>query len=331
MAETSVPGFVVALDANNLAAQFEQYTELPSWLLELGAMMWAPFEEWPHRFFTVFPDQEALWTAINALHLRPLPGPGEQHLSATDSGPTAFALSMIDQRRVLVRLAELQSQQTSNAHSGPDQIPPSGEMHGTVAWRGQVISSRWTEYPHSCNFRLMGIDVGGSGDEISRRWVKAIVEQGMDEEFVNDISYVFVRPGFPYTDRQNIAKYNLDFAFSSETRWITFMDSKARRDLIRFAKENMGRCSVGVGNADSIGRPPTFPERTKENEAYYAQAHVLSEQNKSTSAWTNVPMSTSTSAATAPSGSNAATKLGWSRALGSLASQKEMFCTRPLC
>lgn len=169
---------------------------------------------------------------------------------------------------------------------------------------------------------------------------------------MHNSSYVFVRPGFPYTDRQNIAKYNLDFAFSSETRWITFMDSKARRDLIRFAKENMGRvrlcsvllrvctscdltvpwqCSVGVGNADSIGRSPTFPERTKENEAYYAQAHVLSEQNKSTSAWTNVPMSTSTSAATAPSGSNAATKLGWSRALGSLASQKEMFCTRPLC
>lgn len=51
--------------------------------------------------------------------------------------------------------------------------------------------------------------------------------------------YVLARPGYPYTDRQDILLYNLDIVFQSETHYISFANSEARSDLIAFIKENM--------------------------------------------------------------------------------------------
>ncbi|GAA5861943.1 hypothetical protein JCM3774_001361 [Rhodotorula dairenensis] len=307
MAETSVPGFVVCLDANNLAAHLGEQSEVASWLLKLEAMMWAPFEEWPHRYFVLFAEEEQVWAALNVLHLRPLPGPGDHHLGAAYVGPSAFALSIIDQRRVLVRLAQLKAEQVGSAPS-PAQPPSDSEMHGTVAWRGHAVPTLYKEDPLDCHFRLKHVEVGGAGRELSRTWIKAIIEQGLEQEFVDDVTLVLVRPGFPYTDGQNIAKYNLDFVFVAETRYISFMNSSARTGLIRFIKEHMDQCSVSVGDPDSIGRPPTFPERTKENQAYYAQARARSEQDAKAST----------------SGRN----VGWNRASGPLPAQKDTFYAR---
>lgn len=48
-----------------------------------------------------------------------------------------------------------------------------------------------------------------------------------------------MRPGYPYTDRQDIILYNLDFVFESKTHYIAFANSDARQALIDFMKQNM--------------------------------------------------------------------------------------------
>lgn len=102
-------------------------------------------------------------------------------------GPTSFALLVVDQRRVALRLAEIKAGQHDDNSAGAHQHESGQANVASISWRGQVIPSSYLAEPLACHYRIKWVAVGGPGRELSRTWVKAVIERGLDQEFIDDV------------------------------------------------------------------------------------------------------------------------------------------------
>lgn len=115
-------------------------------------------------------------------------------------GPPTFALTETDLNILLVTL-----QATSAASTAPPV--PSAEAFATAptsaashaegslpscrpevgSWRGDAFPDVWLAKPASTTFRIKFVEVA-KGHTISKSFVKALIEQGIGKEFVDDMS-----------------------------------------------------------------------------------------------------------------------------------------------
>ncbi|GJN89144.1 hypothetical protein Rhopal_002118-T1 [Rhodotorula paludigena] len=232
---TTIPGYVNSLedlpDDDSLAEALVQDA-----LKDTGALAWGRFAHWPSKWFSSM------------------------------IGPPTLALPQCDLARMLERLEHSHSEPASAAAASADasssrpQSERTSSTHQGIVWTGTAVPSPYTVQPGEFDFRFKYFEVG-SNEHVSSSFVKAVVEQGLGE-FVHDVfgsPFVFIRPGYPYTDDQEIKKYNLDISFASQTRFISFMSSPDRIKLLELVKANSSQHGAPIGAADALARPPTLP------------------------------------------------------------------------
>ncbi|GAA5981879.1 hypothetical protein JCM10908_004651 [Rhodotorula pacifica] len=280
----SVPGYILSLDGVPTALQSDE-SYFSALLTPHDALLWMPYSGLSGKFFVLFESDASASKAHSLLHLTPLPQAYSGRIYTAIVGSPEFALPHDDLRTLLERIASVtaQAQQPDQDEMAGDAGPGSADADApsTVGsawsssssapayvappiesvWRGQVYTGEWTEHACAFDFRLRGIEVD-DGCEMGKSYVKRILEQGIDSEYLDDITTAIIRPGLPYSDQDVIRKYNIDIRFRSETRFISFMKGDDRISLIDFAKQQMANyASVPAGHIDSVGRPYTRPYR----------------------------------------------------------------------
>ncbi|POY71744.1 hypothetical protein BMF94_5105 [Rhodotorula taiwanensis] len=198
----SVPGYILSLDGVPATLQADE-TYLRELLTPHEAVLWCPYTSLPGKIFVLFETDVNASNAHGRLHLTPLPLPHLGHIHTAIVGQPEIALPQAELKTLVDRLASM------TAEAEPDQPETAGGTAAGPARDGRRhrrrirrgIDDRRLDLLErrpclhcatnrqyvAFDFRLRGIEVA-PGCEMSKSFVRRILEQSIDPAWLDDIS-----------------------------------------------------------------------------------------------------------------------------------------------